>query len=125
MRRRSLYRKTANFGGCVGLVEAVSVLLLENPFTENVHYLQQVVGASSTLVPAASNIINPLPPPLCSCLYNATLYPVFVRPVLLNRLERCGLQRSLDQIDDNVPTRVIEGPYRDSVVVFPVPITLR
>ena len=116
--------KKANFGKRIGLVEAASARLLENPFPKDVHYLQQVAGASCTLVPEPPTITNPLPPPLSLCPHNATLYPVFVRAVLPNRLERRGLQRGSNQVDDDVPTGVIQGPYRDPVVVFPVPIAL-
>ena len=108
-------------GSCY--TQLFSVLLLVNPLPKDVQYLQQVVGTSSTPILEASNIPDPIP--LCFCLHKATLDPVFLRAVALDWLKRCGLQWSLNEVNDNVPTGVIEGSYRNSVVVFPVSVVLR
>jgi hypothetical protein len=57
---------SANFA-CTAFPDAGSILLLENPFPKDVHYLQEVVGTSSAPELGASYIPNPLP--LCLCFY--------------------------------------------------------
>ena len=58
-------------------------------------------------------------------LYQTTIYPVVFRPVaLIDWLERCTLEWSVSEADDNIPPGVIEGLYLNAVAVFPVSVAL-
>ena len=57
--------------------------------------------------------------------YRTTSYPVVFGPgALIDWLERCSLEWSANEADDDIPTGVIYGSYLDTVAVFPVSVAL-